>query len=427
MAGEGHNSKLTLDAAKQLFAAYIENNPHSAVVEEKPEEGPEITTPWGDESLILKIPPDSAALAEALNNIILPQSFSALWHIDSKELEVIYTAFPLIGSQADMLNRKFTFAFHGKKYRCEFRESSKRLLEIADKAFSVAMSPITEHRNLPSFWHFLAAEKGNKSVEKLDGAKPICFWIKGLTWDEAKTSDLAMHLNFYMTYFDTMAPTINVFPPKEKRDEKPRERYIAGSYPSEMRGRELNLNLVHYWLQARKSDATRRFVYCYQIVEYATFYFIEEDVRRALRRAMATPHISLKLDEVIIEIMDSVAEKKQWDGTKMERFLRETMDEKLLWREIDKNRIYFSTPHEFDGGFKLRTLINEKETQATFCNNWEGAFVKDLRDIRNAISHGKEQSMAGVIAPTAHNIALIAPWAQLATIVAGEAMLYRHS
>jgi hypothetical protein len=126
--------------------------------------------------------------------------------------------------------------------------------------------------------------------------------------------------------------------------------------------------------------------------------------------------------------MDSVSEKKNWEGTKMQKLLKAVMmDAKLIWREVEKNRAYFSKSHKFDGEFVLKELISAKETMETFCTNWEGDFSKSLRDIRNALAHGKEQSMRGVIAPTSLNQALIKPWSELAMLIAGEVMVYSHA
>lgn len=417
---------ITVAEAKKLLAKYIENNPHSKIEESTPDDvSPYIKLPWGDPSIEIRIPPDHAPLITALESVILPERFSALWHVDTKSFEIIYTAYPLLGALKDVIGRKFSFMFGDKEYQCEFSKPSDRLLAIAENYVRVSSS-ITDYRNLHPFWNYARAEKGIAGAAKIPGAVPLCFWIKGLEWNEEKCVDIAMHLNFYMTYYDFRNPTINVFPPKQEKSEfKIREQYVVGYFPKEIRGKELNLNLMHFWAQTRKADALRRFQYCYQIVEHASFYFVEEKVKRALHKALSLPHIHHELENIIVEVMDNLAETKTWEGTKMQKLLSEAVEPKLIWKEIEKNKKYFSTQQEFEGGFKLRSLISANQTEESFCNNWEGNFCKDLRDIRNSLSHGREQSTSGVILPTAANISKIEPWVGLASVVAGQVMIFQ--
>src|ERR1700733_869273 len=116
--------------AKRKFTKFFENNKHSKIETNEIEADgkktivPYIALPWNDATLEIQIPEDSTALEEALNNLILPERFSAIWHSDSKRLEIQYTAFPLRGNQTDMEGRKFTFIFRDQKYECQFDKSS---------------------------------------------------------------------------------------------------------------------------------------------------------------------------------------------------------------------------------------------------------------------------------------------------------------
>jgi hypothetical protein len=58
---------------------------------------------------------DSDALIDALNNVRLPERYTAIWHGDSETFEVIYTAFPL-PLTADVASRAFTFKHKGFTY-----------------------------------------------------------------------------------------------------------------------------------------------------------------------------------------------------------------------------------------------------------------------------------------------------------------------
>lgn len=140
--------------------------------------------------------------------------------------------------------------------------------------------------------------------------------------------------------------------------------------------------------------------------------------------ALSTPHIQDEMDSVVIDIIDCVSESRVWEGNKMEALLRDVVKSDLIWREIEKNKEYFCSTIEFDGGFVLKPLIFEKITREAFNHDWHDKFNRTIRSIRNALSHGKEQSMSSVIAPTPTNFANIQPWAALISVAAGEVVVY---
>jgi hypothetical protein len=428
-------AQLELGAARELLEKYLNLNQYSNIEERDDELDGELTkkslfikSPWGDSTIDIRIPENYDTLFDTLNNVLLPERFAAIWHVDTKSFEIIYTAFPLRGHQEDVAKRAFTFSFEGDEYECQYGKSSDRLLTIAEYYVWRGMSS-SNHRNLQSFQYFVEAKKGSDDAFPFpEDSIPTSLWIRNLEWDQEKAVELAMHLNFYMSYFDTRSPTINIFPPKEEKSKrKEAERYIAGYFPAKIVGRQMNANLLHYWSQSNSGDPFRRFLYAYQIVEYTSFYFVEESAKHALRKALARPHIHHELDGVIVEIMDSLSETKNWEGAKMQKLLKATVDPKIIWKMINENREYFSKPQDFDGGFRLRAVMSEKETEETFCHNWEGDFCKILRDIRNALSHGKEQTMSSVITPTVSNFEKFLPWVAVASLIAGEVMVYRSA
>jgi hypothetical protein len=414
---------MKVDDAKAALAKFLEFNPLSTIspIGEKSGDDASIKAPWGDSSMYLIIPREPAALFDALNNVFLPERFAGIWHRDSKNLEIMYTAFPLEGSQADMDGRKFLFSLGGADYSCEFGLSSQRALDIAKHAIFAGASR-TEFRNLPSFQFYGRM----KPDDRIPNSKPISFWIRNIEWNEDSIVELARHLNFYLSYYDMDSPVINIHPPKPDIDDghKPRERYIAGSFPDKISGTTLNSNLLHFWAASRSGDAFRRFLYCYQILEFASFYFVEDQIKRAVKKALITPHVLGQMDSIVIKIIDHVQESKIWEGNKMGALLEELVEPDLIWREIDKNRDYFSKNIEFDGGFILKPLIVDKATRETFNHDWHARFNQTIRSIRNALSHGKEQKMSAVIAPTAQNFGKMRVWTGLISVAAGEVVTY---
>ena len=87
---------MDVEAAKTALADFLTYNPQSSVVVEE-DGATAIANPWGDDSIYLAIPDqDNRGLIDALNHIILPEQYTALWHRESKAFEIPYTAFPLV-------------------------------------------------------------------------------------------------------------------------------------------------------------------------------------------------------------------------------------------------------------------------------------------------------------------------------------------
>lgn len=419
--------KSEIKKAKERFAQFLERNPYSSIQTQADEqETLIIASPWGEKEIDILIPADDK-LSEALNNVLLPKRFKAIWHADTKQLEVIFTAFPLGAEYKDVITRTFSFSFRKVEYECAFAKASDRLLKIAEHTDKVGIG-YPDSRNLWTFRNFVRAENGADDAIKLPNAFPLCFWINGFEWDEGNAVELAMHLNFFMTYYDRTNPTIDIHPPQhEPSAMQRRERYVTGFFPKKIIARDLNTNLLHFWKCTRENDPLRRFLYAYQIIEHASFYYVEERVKKSLHKALSSPHIHHEIEKLIVDIMDQVSATKNWEGNKMRDLLREAVEPKLLWREIERNRAYFCADKEFEGGFRLGSWIANQSSYETWSKNWQDTFTNRLRDIRNSISHGKEQSTSGVILPTSANFSTILPWLDLAVIAAGEVMLYRHT
>lgn len=414
--------------ARALYATFLANNTYSKIeARSETQPTPVVRLPWGDTSLTIVLPDNRPEFAAALNACILPERFAALWHVETRDLECIYTAYALKGTQEEVADRRFTFAFKGKEYECEFGPSSDRLLLIAELTFPTGPST-TQYRHLGSFHHYVMAKKGSDDYPQIQDGAPVSFWIRKVEVSEVDAVELARHLNFYMTYFDIHNPTIDILPPKQEvLEDKPRERYISGKFPTKIVGTTQEPSLLHYWMTARTGDAFRKYLYCYQILEYVAFYYIDDSIKKRVKRLLITPDFHDKIDDLMMEILESLQDKKIWDGDKIDRLLQVAVNPKLLWTEIAKNKDHFNKAVKFDGGFTMENLITDKDTEDTFCATWHNSFAAKLRKIRNALSHAKEQSMESVITPTNENFKKLQPWHSLISIAAGEVMVYHRA
>lgn len=416
-------TELTAEAAREKFAQFLGANPYSEIPE--PEEGAAllIARPWGDPSLALALTGDGEALAEALDNLVLPERLSAVWHSDSRSLEVVWTARRLQEQWQEVVDRKFTFSFKGHEHACHFTTSSDRVLAIA-RAVRPQTTTETQFRNMQSLAAYVQARDTGGSMDNLD--RPLSFWISDVDWDETSTFELISSLNFHLTYYDAISPIIIVHDvSNESRSVVQRTRYLKAKFPDAIAARPLDPNLIAFWQAASTSNPMMRFILYYRMIEYCAGQYIEHSVRSELRRIVSAPDLQDDLKSGVERIIAAVSMKQLEEIQRFKAVVRQNVDPHLLWADINANREALSKDITFDGGFSIKPLIGPTEDESAFCTRPLDAFSDQLRKIRNALSHGKDQETAGVILPTPQNMDLLRPWVHLIATAAGEVVVYK--
>lgn len=417
----------SLDWAKELLPTYLAAHPFSEIARPDPAvEGVELTIrrPWDDSSLVIHVPREHEALFEALENTILPERLSAIWHRDTRKLEVIWTARRLQEQWQEVIDRRFEFIFQGEAHTCHFTSASERLLTIAEHVRPESTSE-TSFRNMTSFAQYVSLSKsGNEIPPAFD--RPICFWIDNVDYDETTIYDLINSLNFYLTYYDHVSPIVMVHDiSKESKQVIQRTRYLKEQFPKKITARPLDQNLVAFWQAASGANQMMKFILYYRMIEYCAGQFIEHSVRSELKRIISAPDMHDDIHGSVERIVNAVSLKQLEDIQRFRAVVRHNVDPQLLWQDVHANRQAFSKDTTFDGGFSIKPLIGPNEDQPGFCNRSLDQFSDCLRKIRNALSHGKDQESAGVILPTPQNMDMLRPWVHLIATAAGEVVLYK--
>jgi hypothetical protein len=418
-----------IDAAKILFAPYLAANEHSTI--ERVARGAggariAIVKPWEESGIAIFLQHDKAALANALNNLILPVPFTAIYHKDTRELEVIWTAYPIGGASVEVLERKFDIEFEGVKHGCNFGGSSARLLTIATSAVPIGVSD-TQHRSLPSYSQYVKWKKdADAGKAEQPAGRPVSFWINNLDWDAERAIRLARHLNFYLTYYDALSPFMFIWPSKMEAAES-RSRYIRGAFPEHIDWQPVEDDLLHFWHALKEGDAGRKFVYAYRIIEHASYGYIEKAARLKIKRLIATAHeFDDRADLCDAVVATALGSKDMDDGARMAALLAEMLDPALLWKEIIRNRAAFEKSVTFDGGYILKNLISADDTETTFAAGGVGKFSHAARHIRNHLSHGRDRYSQTSITPTMENFRKLEPWVGPLIAVAGEVIFNKY-
>jgi hypothetical protein len=386
-----------------------------------------VTMPWGDPSLVLQIPDDNLlAFLDSANSLRLPERLSAVVHVDSGDLEVIWTTYKLNKNNAQLWLRKFDFVFEGKTYSCEFKAASERLLVISESWRSVSPSE-TSYRNLGSFRAYASARHHLPDPESPFG-DPVCFWIRGIDLAEDQLVKFLHHLNFYLGYYDDLSPLVLIHPPKLERSEAGAQvRYRHDSYPSIIAGKEIEQEVLLFWAASHGGEPVDRFLHSYRIVEHAAFFYVDNETAETVRKVLLSPHaldnVHLAADRVIEAVRSSTIQ----DFAKMEHVMVSCVHPSILWPVVEAYIDFFSKKQTFDGGFELKPLVASINSKEEFMNSGVKNVFHSARLIRNALSHGKESRTASVIAPTKSNHEKLRPWGALMRRAAGEVVLYNLS
>lgn len=418
---------MKIEDAKAQLHPFLESHPDVGIeyreVGRKSETQLCITKPWGEDGLVISLPEDIETFSETLNSILLPERYTAIWHKDTKDFEIIWTALLLSEEIEDIKNREFLFSLDSKEYKCSFGRSSERLLTLASQTIPIAMSH-TEHRNLMSFRYYVEQKESKKSSTSsvVPIGEPYSFWIRNVEWDEDRVLQLVRHLNFFLTYYDRESPHILVHTPPDKKASK-QPRYLTGAFPNHIDTHAIADDLLQLWIASREGDAARRFIYSYRIIEYASHAYLDIEARRKVHRLLAEPHAQSDLGALTNKVVSTALMKTMDDVQKMSNLLNDIVSTESLWREVERHRSTFTNNVIFDGGFTLKELIDDSATLETFKTNGILTFLNRARSIRNHLSHGRDKSTQATITPTIANFRQLEPWTAAISVLAGEILI----
>ena len=401
--------------------AFLSHNPEADV--RAVGRDPSVSRPWGEEGIEIPLRSDDEELFEALNAVRLPPRFTAIWHEDTREFEVIYT---VLKTENHLLERRFEFRYRGSCYHCGFGPSSPRLRAIARKARPSGSASRSDFRNLQPFYRFEHMLEEYPDTDYVTNGKPTSFWIRGIdVYDDDRIGDLVRNLNFHMSYFDRRTPIILIHE-ESVASHRVNDLYRpdVDSFPDSLSGQDIDQHLLILWASAQRGDPFLRFIHYYQILEYAGFYHVKDKIRREIERAIAAPDAVSRPDRVAQQILDAISADKRPDEIKINAMIEECVDLQEMWDILDGSLAAFSEDVELDGGFILPALVSASIGYEDFAQSWNRQFPTALHRVRNALVHARESRQSTTIAPTTANHARLSPWLLPLSQTAARVMLY---
>ena len=412
---------MTISEYRKKLDTFLKNNPWSKINKLKDDEeansAPAIMKPWGDDSISIVLPRLDEAALKRLNGVILIPSFSAIYHRRRKSLEFIFTPY----RQSEVDGRKFTFSFEGANYTCHFDKPSETVMDLALANEPQGPSTQTDYRNLRQFRRYLSLrdKHGNEEAFKRH-FKPVSFWIDGCPESEQELIRLAQHLNFYMLYFDCKTPSIQIHESRVETEKLPdRQRYLWDAFPVDIKAKTLDPYLLAQMASAREAgDVYRRFIYYYQILEYAGFYYISDKLVRRVESILKSPETPSFPRGAWQRIQDVLTEDKMQDATKISAVVTDCVDPAIIWKEIEPLRKCFEQEVQFDGGYCVKPCFSASMDLEGFKASGLEKLIATLRNLRNALVHAREQRMSNVISPTSHNHQKLLPFTRPLSVIA---------
>lgn len=407
---------------EEQLADFAELNPLSETKEA--ENGFRVVKPWGDETIALQVEePCVQEMIDALNRIVLPPRFSAVYHTETRRIEFIWSFLP---PEQEIIGRQFTFTLASEEFNCEFADASSELLMLARHFVPIAPPRGTNYRNLHTLTRPSGEHLPREVADFVDKLRPVSFWVGPLdAFDEGHMVWVAKHLNLYMHYYDRRSPVIMVH--SSDQPEAPYEplQQIQGVFPPQIASRHIDAFLLELLGAAREVAESRlKFIYYFQVLEHASFYVVDDVVRRDMIRILRSPDLQANAEEYLPRILETVADLRIADEHRLMRVVQTRASADDLWAEIEDNLAYFATQQVFDGGFVIDPLVSTDTTLEAFRTMWQPKVCDNLRWIRNALVHARESRGKAVISPTAANDRMLWPWVWVIRRIAENVVIY---
>ena len=257
------------------------------------------------------------------------------------------------------------------------------------------------------------------------GMVPISFYVSGFrTYDKDVIEEVSKYLNFFMQYYDRDSPYILIHSFAELSKELAFLERIEGGFPNTISTRRKDPFLMDLILAASRVGSRLQFIYCYQLLEYAAFYYVNDEIRRELTHIVSAPDIHSDPEKYVARVLETTSDIRLDDEAKVDRLIKTTCKPEVIYKEIEQNKSYFSNKQEFEGGFTVEPFISGDTTLESFRPMWHSKIAVTLRFIRNALVHGREKRFGKVISPTAKNDMLIRPWCCVARRIAEQVVLF---
>ena len=229
--------------------------------------------------------------------------------------------------------------------------------------------------------------------------------------------ELFKHINFYLSYFDRKSPTILIYDVSSCDQENTAIPCLTSGqndlFPTNINCSKKIWNAPLDLLETARNTSNIRlkYIFYYQVLEYYSYYYLENSMRRNLKNIINSPDILEfdKYSQKIIEEFRNYSKKYKEDITKLENLVEEfcTIDDIKI--ELENNIDCFINNTLFDGGFSSERIAKNRD-ELFKQSELLKMIVRRIDKIRNVLVHARESRENKVISPTSKNSKLLLPY-----------------
>lgn len=392
--------------AKEYCKKFKKNHPN--IIFEEKDDLIKLHNCWSDASCAFNFKFKKTSEISFLDNIIMHDELVAIYHIKEQMYEFIFAP---LGSE---FNREFNYICEGKEFHLFYSRPSKTFEKLSLNFNLNDSDGITERAfALMRYSKYFQQEKDNKDLYATN------FFIKGNfnTMSFAEQIDFFKQINFLMTYYDRKSPSILIFNTSEADPSKINQpcKMQYNEFPKILNSKKFDSTLIDLLEAARTSSSIRlKYIFYYQVIEYASFYYIENEIKRRIENVIRTPDIlnSNSYSQIILEIFSDYLKNKP-DNQRMSKLLTDFCEYEEIKPEILANAKCFVEDIKFDGGLIIKKLFNKEEDINNAPNGIIEIIRKNIDTIRNVLVHARESRENTVISPTPTNNIRLMPYLYL--------------
>ena len=221
-----------------------------------------------------------------------------------------------------------------------------------------------------------------------------------------------------MTYYDRKSPYIIIYDSLANTitdDVKIPCRKDIQAFPRIINSKKIDSTLLELLEAARLSSSYRmKYIFYYQVLEYCSYYYLENELKRKLTNIIKSPDI-LNSDIYSAKIIELYSEynKNHTDTQKLDKLLADLCVYDDIKNELAVNSKYFVEKVCFDGGLEIDGIFNNKDEINTPPKGIMVNIRKNIDTIRNVLVHARESRENVVISPTSKNSMLLRPYLYL--------------
>lgn len=374
---------------------------------------------WNDSSFRFEF--TDTDVLDYLETSVLPKELFAIYHKNKNVYEFIFL--PL----QEKYEREFEYIYCGHTFKLYYGKPTQTFENLTNHfVFNDTADEINDRA-----YGFLRYQKYYASLVagNPESLVPTNFFIEGdfesLPYD--KHIEFFRHVNFMLSYYDRRSPRILIYNDSEDsiNDIKLPCKSNTENFPKTINSNNYDATLLELMEAARGASSYRlKYIFYFQVLEYCSYYYIENNLRRKITNIIKSPDIliSEKYSRKIIEIYSDYFKSNKNDK-RMERLLLDLCTYEDIKDELKTNSKYFIEDLCFDGGFFVKGLFKDENEIDSPPQTIIQTIRKNIDSLRNVLVHARESRENSEIKPTQKNIQLLTPYLYLLRRIAETVVL----